>query len=251
MTFFYLNASDTITNYLKTVPEYKVGFSFANKHDCVDQTLGFLGVISRDVVESRCSLHNSMGFGTVSSEIQQLLESKYKNKEFNLARENYTVLSNQMNVSTATVIMLYNIDASKLGHVISFVKGANNILYLVDIQNNVKCSTYSTIDMYLNSMNMSPEVGYFTYKTTVPSNAVPADQYNEFTSGPAKRGFSDTYTPLRQNNYSKKQNIGKSEIGGKRKNKRTKKGTRKGKKKGTRKGKKKGTKRRKIMQRKV
>lgn len=126
---------------------------------------------------------------------------------------------------------------------ISFVKGANNILYLVDIQNNVKCSTYSSIDMYLNTMNMSPEVGYFTYKPTVPSNTVPADQYNESTSGPAKRGFSDTYTPLRQNYYSKKRNIGKSEIGGKKKTKQTKKGTRKGKKK--------GTKRRKLMRRKV
>lgn len=115
MTFFYLNASDTITNYLKNVPEYKLGFSFANKHDCVDQTLGFLGVISPDLAESRCSLHNSMGFGTVSYEIQQLLESKYKNKEFKIARENYTMLSNQMNVSTATVIMLYNKTPLKKG----------------------------------------------------------------------------------------------------------------------------------------
>ena len=150
-TFFFVNLNNGALQLLREIPTLdSVPFpTDDNATDCVENTLNFLGVITKNQASM---LQACTKYETPKSFILELLKKRYSNYSFFERGQPFSFLIDNDNLplNTATFVGLLTSPPGR-GHAVIFVKDNVGNLYLVDRQQRVKF-LYKDIEKYLSFM---------------------------------------------------------------------------------------------------
>ena len=213
---FYVKIAPESLPILNNVPSYYKPFNVkGGLTNCVEHTLWFLNVLTDETASKRSDIQQCTKLGTTAAEIISLLEEKHPDYTFTSQNSTFKYLTENLRPNSATICGL-NSKIGGMGHAVIFVKNADNILYLVDRQENVKYGC-DNINIYFNQLQFDNiNVNLF------------------FAESKKKRTIDDIYSPIKKQDVIIPTKMLKT-TGGKKRNTRKTQRNVSGKKRNTRK----------------